>query len=81
MLVKRADDMQAMKYVLHNVARNNGKTVTIMLKPLVGDNGTGTHVHQCLSKQSENLLTAISTLGFRNSVIAISAASSNMSGR
>lgn len=54
-LVKRADDMQAMKYVIHNVAHNHGKTVTFMPKPLVGDNGSGMHVHQSLGKKGENL--------------------------
>ncbi|MGI8739220.1 MAG: glutamate--ammonia ligase [Gammaproteobacteria bacterium] len=53
-LVKRADDMQAMKYVIQNVAHNHGKTVTFMPKPLVGDNGSGMHVHQSLSKNGEN---------------------------
>jgi glutamine synthetase len=54
-LVKRADDMQAMKYVIHNAAHNHGKAVTFMPKPLVGDNGSGMHVHQSLTKKGENL--------------------------
>jgi glutamine synthetase len=56
-LVKRADDLQAMKYVIQNVAHNHGKTVTFMPKPLVGDNGSGMHVHQSLSKGGENLFS------------------------
>jgi len=54
-LVKRADGLQILKYVVHNVAHGYGKTATFMPKPLVGDNGSGMHVHQSLAKQGENL--------------------------
>jgi len=54
-LVKRADSTQMMKYVIHNVAHNYGKTVTFMPKPLVGDNGSGMHVHQSIAKGGQNL--------------------------
>ncbi len=56
-LVKRADYNQIQKYVTHNVAHAYGKTVTFMPKPLVGDNGTGMHVHQSLAKGGENLFS------------------------
>src|SRR5574337_461954 len=54
-LVKKADELITMKYVVKNVAHQNGKTVTFMPKPIVGDNGSGMHVHQSLSKNGENL--------------------------
>ncbi|MFI4969499.1 MAG: type I glutamate--ammonia ligase [Lysobacterales bacterium] len=54
-LVKKADELITMKYVLKNVAHRNGKTVTFMPKPLVGDNGSGMHVHQSLAKNGQNL--------------------------
>jgi len=54
-LTKIADSLMWYKYILKNVARRHGKTVTLMPKPLFGDNGTGMHCHQSLWKGNQPL--------------------------
>jgi glutamine synthetase len=49
-LVRTADNLQIYKYVVQNVAHQYGKTATFMPKPVMGDNGSGMHVHQSVWK-------------------------------
>jgi glutamine synthetase len=54
-LLNMADKMMWFKYIIKNVARRHGKTVTFMPKPLFGDNGSGMHTHMSLWKGDKPL--------------------------
>ena len=54
-LTKIADSLMWYKYIIKNVARKHGKTVTLMPKPIFGDNGSGMHTHQSLWKGGKPL--------------------------
>jgi len=54
-LLKMADHFMWYKYVIKNIARANGKTVTFMPKPVFEDNGSGMHTHFSLWKKGEPL--------------------------
>ena len=54
-LVRMGDKLMTYKYVIRNVARRHGRTVTFMAKPLFMDNGSGMHVHISLWKNEKPL--------------------------
>jgi glutamine synthetase len=54
-LLRMADNMMLYKYLIKNVARAHGRTVTFMPKPIFGDNGSGMHCHQSLWKDGAPL--------------------------
>jgi glutamine synthetase len=56
-MVNQADKMCWFKYVIKNVARRNGRTVTFMPKPIYGDNGNGMHIHMSLWREAQPLFS------------------------
>jgi glutamine synthetase len=54
-LVNMGDQVQLYKYIVKNVAKAAGKTVTFMPKPIYADNGSGMHTHQSLWKDGQPL--------------------------
>ncbi len=55
-LLTMADQYQWYKYIIKNVAKRHGKTVTLMPKPIFADNGSGMHTHMSLWKSSKPLM-------------------------
>lgn len=54
-LLQMADQFMWFKYIIRNVAKNAGKTVTFMAKPIFQDNGSGMHTHMSLWKDGQPL--------------------------
>ncbi len=55
-LTRMCDQFMWYKYVIKNIARRHGKTVTFMPKPVFEDNGSGMHSHISLWKDGETLM-------------------------
>lgn len=68
-LVRKADEVQVLKYAVLNVAHEHGKSATFMPKPLVGDNGSGMHVHISISKNGVNTFAGDEYAGLSESAI------------
>ncbi|MDJ0734747.1 MAG: type I glutamate--ammonia ligase [Nostocaceae cyanobacterium] len=54
-LIEAADWLMTYKYVIKNVAKKYGRSVTFMPKPVFGDNGSGMHCHQSIWKDGQPL--------------------------
>jgi glutamine synthetase len=56
-LLTMADQFMWYKYIIKNVAKSVGKTVTFMPKPIFEDNGSGMHIHFSLWKDKKSLFS------------------------
>ena len=54
-LLKMADQFMWFKYIVKNIGKRHGKSVTFMPKPIFQDNGSGMHTHLSLWKKGEPL--------------------------
>lgn len=54
-LLKKADEVQRLKYVTKTTADLHGKSATFLPKPYHGESGSGMHVHISLFKESDNI--------------------------
>jgi len=68
-MTKMADKVLLYKYVVKNTARQRGKVVTCMPKPLFQDNGSGMHCHQSLWKGSQPLFAGNGYAGLSDTAL------------
>ena len=54
-IVRAADNVVTLKYVVRNIAAKYGMIATFMPKPLYGDNGSGMHTHVSLYDVKNNV--------------------------
>jgi len=54
-MLQMADQVQLFKYLIKNVAKQHGKSVTFMPKPIFEENGSGMHTHISLWKDGKPL--------------------------
>jgi glutamine synthetase len=62
-LVESADQVMLARYIIRNVARRAGKTVTFMPKPIFGENGSGFHLHIALTRDEMPVLAGSAYAG------------------
>jgi glutamine synthetase len=68
-LLKAADQLLLFKYIVKNTAKKNDKTVTYMPKPVLGDNGSGMHVHSSLWKKGKPLFAGSGYAGLSETAL------------
>jgi glutamine synthetase len=68
-LVKSADQLLLFKYIVKNTAKMFGKSVTYMPKPIMGDNGSGMHVHVSLWKKGKPLFAGSGYAGLSETAL------------
>ncbi|SMC27745.1 L-glutamine synthetase [Desulfacinum hydrothermale DSM 13146] len=68
-LVKMGDQLMWFKYIIKNVARSHGKTVTFMPKPIFGDNGSGMHTHLSIWKDGQPLFAGDKYAGLSDTAL------------
>lgn len=68
-LVRSADKLMLFKYIVKNVAKRHGKTVTFMPKPIFGDNGSGMHTHQSIWKDGKPLFAGKGYAGLSDTAL------------
>ena len=68
-LTRMGDKLLIYKYVVRNVAKKHGQTVTFMPKPIFNDNGSGMHVHVSLWKDGQPLFAGNGYAGLSDMAI------------
>lgn len=63
-LIEAADNLMIYKYVIKNVGKKYGRTITFMPKPIFNDNGSGMHTHQSIWKDGQPLFAGDKYAGF-----------------
>ena len=79
-LVRKADELQMLKYCVHNVAHAYGKTATFMPKPLVGTTATACMCTSRCPRTASNVFAGDKYAGLSQTALHTSAASSSMPG-
>jgi len=68
-LLKMGDQFLWFKYIIKNVAKRHGKSVTFMPKPVFDDNGSGMHTHMSLWKRGRPLFAGKKYAGLSDTAL------------